>query len=199
MAIEKRWYGCEEVTIGFRGNGHGNEICDYILMDSKGTIRCYEIKITLPDLKSNAKKSWYGHYNYLVISSDLFGKTGGFDIPEDVGIIVGSSSQREGNPWKLETIVKPKKRMLTIEDEIFITQSMVRTMMYKIMKYKDSKSLEKMKGIERDSRYWEREYKKQVAEYNRLYMIIRKMEYHIRKTTCIRVKLEDVAEVVGWK
>ena len=67
----KRIYGCEEITIGFYNNGHGNEIVDFMTMDSKGIIKCYEIKVTIQDFKSDAKKSWYGHYNYLVVGKDL--------------------------------------------------------------------------------------------------------------------------------
>ena len=58
MCRKKRIYGCEEVTIGFPNDGHGNEIVDFMSMDSKGILRCYEIKISLADLHSNAKKSW---------------------------------------------------------------------------------------------------------------------------------------------
>ena len=38
MCRKKRLYGCEEVTIGFYNSGHGNEICDFMTMDSKGII-----------------------------------------------------------------------------------------------------------------------------------------------------------------
>ena len=87
---KKRLYGCEEVTVGFYNSGHGNEICDFMTMDSKGIVKCYEIKVTLTDLRSHAKKSWYGHYNYLVISPDLYKKIDDWEdeIPADVGIIV---------------------------------------------------------------------------------------------------------------
>lgn len=66
MCRDKRLYGCEEVTIGFPNNGYGNEIVDFMLMDSKGILGCYEIKVSVSDLSSRAKKSWYGNYNYLV-------------------------------------------------------------------------------------------------------------------------------------
>lgn len=59
MSIRRRIYGCEEVTIGFYKDGHGDEIVDFCTMDSNGIIRCYEIKISMNDLKSKAKKSWY--------------------------------------------------------------------------------------------------------------------------------------------
>lgn len=68
----KRIYGCEEITIGFYNNGHGNEIVDFMTMDSKGIIKCYEIKVTIQDFKSDAKKSWRGHYNYLVVGKKLW-------------------------------------------------------------------------------------------------------------------------------
>ena len=71
---EKRIYGCEEITIGFHNGGRGNEIVDFMTMDSKGIIKCYEIKVTMEDLKSKAKKSWYGNYNYLVVSEELYNK-----------------------------------------------------------------------------------------------------------------------------
>lgn len=35
---QNRIYGCEEITIGFYNNGHGNEIVDFMTMDSKGII-----------------------------------------------------------------------------------------------------------------------------------------------------------------
>ena len=40
MCEKKRIYGCEEVTIGFYNNGHGNEVVDFCTMDSKGILRC---------------------------------------------------------------------------------------------------------------------------------------------------------------
>ncbi len=103
---QKRIYGCEEITIGFYNNGHGNEIVDFMTMDSKGVIKCYELKVTLQDLKSNAKKSWYGHYNYLVVSRDLYNKVENWNdyIPKHIGIIVGGG---------LESCRKAQKREVT--------------------------------------------------------------------------------------
>lgn len=132
---EKRVYGCEEVTIGFYNNGHGNEVVDFITMDSKGIVKCYEIKVTLSDLKSKAKKSWYGHYNYLVVSRDLSEKVDDWSeyIPDYVGVIVGTS---------LCSLFKAKRRDLSLEDEMMIKESMVRSMSHKIDKYKDANNLE---------------------------------------------------------
>ena len=60
MCRQKRIYGCEEITIGFPNNGHGNEIVDFMTMDSHGILRCYEIKISMADLRSKAKKVGMG-------------------------------------------------------------------------------------------------------------------------------------------
>ena len=68
LSKAKREYGCEEVTIGFKSSGHGDEIVDYMTMDAKGIFKCYELKVTLQDLKTDNKKSFYGDYNYLVVS-----------------------------------------------------------------------------------------------------------------------------------
>ena len=198
MAKEKRWYGCEEITIGFYHNGHGNEICDYILMDSKGTIRCYELKVTMADLKSRAKKSWYGHYNYLVVSGELYKQMESpfsqYGIPEDVGIIVGYTSSSNENVRWLNTVTKPKRRELSEAEQLMLSQSMVRSMNYKVKKYKDSKSIENLKEIEKKKRYWEQSYRNAVDENRRLRDIVKMVEYYLRHTTKIRVRLEDIAE-----
>lgn len=133
---QKRIYGCEEITIGFYNNGHGNEIVDFMTMDSKGVIRCHELKITLQDLKSDAKKSWYGHYNYLFVSRELYNKVENWSdyIPKHIVIIVD-----EG----LESCRKAQKCEVTTEIEIMLKESMVCSMFYKIQKYKDAQSLEK--------------------------------------------------------
>ncbi|WP_162787410.1 hypothetical protein [Enterococcus hirae] len=38
------------------------------------TIRCYEIKVSMADLKSKANQTFIGDYNYLVITQDLWEK-----------------------------------------------------------------------------------------------------------------------------
>lgn len=143
---EKRIYGCEEITIGFYNNGHGNEIVDFMTMDSKGIIKCYEIKVTLQDLKSDAKKSWYGHYNYLVTTKELYEKIENWDeyIPKGVGIIVG----RIGiNSTYLESKRKAKKNDISLEDTNMLKESMVRSIYWKMIKYKDRQDPEKQKKI----------------------------------------------------
>lgn len=144
---EKRIYGCEEVTIGFYRDGGGDEHVDFMTMDSKGIIRCYEIKVTLPDLKSHAKKSFYGHYNYLVITQDLYDKIlknninlKEYGIPDYVGITIcnlGKDNSVPAYTWNMWR--KPKKcvkQKLSPETESMLKESLVRTLYYKMDKYR---------------------------------------------------------------
>ena len=63
-------FGCFEVTIGF----FGKERVDYMTYDTKGIFRCYEIKTSLSDFHSKAKKTFCGHYNYYVLTKELYEK-----------------------------------------------------------------------------------------------------------------------------
>ncbi|EDP6423470.1 hypothetical protein FVI60_08795 [Campylobacter jejuni] len=63
-------YGALEVTIG-RAGTRGYERCDYVEFDTSGEIRCYEIKVTMSDLKSKNKLSYLGDKNYLVVPKKL--------------------------------------------------------------------------------------------------------------------------------
>lgn len=187
---EKRCYGCEEVTIGFHNAGHGNEVVDFITMDSKGTIKCYELKVTIQDLKSNAKKSWYGHYNYLVITSELYTKIEDWSafIPEHVGLIVGN--QNKG----LSVVKKPKKNKISIEDELMLKESMVRSMYWKMMKYKDAQSIEKQQVLLKSKKKAEKEkdiyYKRAAQAENVIFMY----EKYKEANDGIEIDLEKMAK-----
>ena len=119
-------------------------------MDSKGIIKCYELKVTLQDLKSDAKKSWYGHYNYLVVSRELYSKVSNLDeyIPRHIGIIVGEC---------LESKRKAKRCDVSTETEIMLKESMIRSMFWKMQKYKDAQSIEKQKHLQSKIRSLERD------------------------------------------
>lgn len=148
-----RFYGCEEVTIGFMNNGHGNEIVDYMTMDSKGTLKCYELKVTMEDLKSKAKKSWYGHYNYLVTIDDIWKKIKDNledYIPAGVGVIVGGKTC-------LSSVKKATKKKITSEQETMLKESLVRSMYWKMIKYKDAIDPVKVKELNQRVRRAEKE------------------------------------------
>ena len=110
-------------------------------MDFKGIIKCYELKVTLQDLKSGAKKSWYGHYNYLVVSRELYDKVSDWSeyIPKNIGIIVGEC---------LESRRKAQRCEVSTETEIMLKESMIRSMFWKMQKYKDAQSIEKQKQLQ---------------------------------------------------
>ena len=127
-------YGTTEVTIDFQRNGNGKELVDFISYDARKDIfRCYEIKVTMQDFKSKAKKSWYGNYNYLVLSSELFSQIPleewEKNIPNDVGIIVI-------NPSSLlkRTVRRSKKKDLSDKEKDTLKNSIIRTLFYQNQK-----------------------------------------------------------------
>lgn len=139
---QKREYGCTEVTIGFKHQGLGNEIVDYISMDSKNVFRCYEIKVTLSDLKTDNKKSFYGQYNYLVVSEDLYQRHPVWDnyIPPYVGILVGTS---------LTVRRQAKQKQITDDTIQMLTSSLLRTLYYKMDQYRNIQDLEENKELKK--------------------------------------------------
>jgi len=154
------YYGCEEVTIGFANNGHGNEIVDFMAMDSKGTIRCYEIKVTMADLKSHAKLSFYGHYNYLVIGGELLDKLDDVKllIPKEIGILDNN----------LSSIRKPKLKGIHDKTATMLKESLVRSMYHKMNKYKRTQDIDEYKKLESKCRRLERERNKLKKMYKTL-------------------------------
>ena len=185
------YYGCEEVTIGFANNGHGNEIVDFMSMDSKGTIRCYEIKVTMADLKSKAKKSWYGHYNYLVIGGELLDK---FEevkslTPKEIGILDNN----------LSAIRRPKLKGIHDKTETMLKESLVRSMYHKMNKYKRTQDIDEYKKLESKVKRVERERNKYKKQYDELINNIWKYEQWLRRNTGIDFCLEDEFEKMKGK
>lgn len=191
MCKRRRIYGCEEVTIGFYNAGKGNEIVDFCTMDSKGVIRCYEIKVTLADLKSKAKKSWYGHYNYLVVTRELLEKIKDNIedyIPDYVGVAIPCpDSWSDG----IEICCNAKKQQISSEQELMMKESMIRSMSYKMQKIRNAADLEKMAKLQSELRKLDKEndtYRKQVSDY---YMIISKIERALELYYGMEVDLEE--------
>ena len=77
-------FGCYEVTIGFCGR----ERVDYMTYDTKGVFRCYEIKVSKADFHSAAAKSFVGHYNYYVLTRELYDQVKE-EIPDWIGVYIG--------------------------------------------------------------------------------------------------------------
>lgn len=74
-------FGCFEVTIGW----FGDERVDYMTYDTKGIWRCYEIKVSKSDFYSKSKKTFVGHYNYFVMTPELY-EVVKQDIPSHIGV-----------------------------------------------------------------------------------------------------------------
>lgn len=193
MCEKRRIYGCEEVTIGFYNNGHGNEVVDFCTMDSKGILRCYEIKVTLADLKSKAKKSWYGHYNYLFVTKELYEKIA-YDldtyIPEYVGVAVPcSDSWSDG----VEIVRKAQKQDIPAEQETMLKESMVRSMSYKLQKYREACDISVMSKLKNELRKAEKERKEYSNEMVELRFTQSRLERALRLYYGIEINLEELA------
>ena len=180
------YYGCEKVTIGFANNGHGNEIVDFMSMDSKGIIRCYEIKVTMADLKSKAKLSFYGHYNYLVIGGELLDKLDEVKLltPKEIGILDNN----------LSAIRRPKLKGIHTATETMLKESLVRSMYHKMNKYKRTQDINEYKKLESKVKRIERERNKYKKQYDELTNNIWKYEQWLRRNKGIDFCLEDEFE-----
>lgn len=109
-------------------------------MDSKGIIKCYEIKVTLQDLNSKAKKSWFGHYNYLVVTQELYDQIDDFKkyIPNHIGVLIGTMSSG----------IKSVKQNISVEQEMMLKESLVRSIYLKLQKHRNAQSLDKMRKLQ---------------------------------------------------
>lgn len=93
-------YGCYEVNLGKRDPWEKDrEVVDFITYKNDGTFRCYEIKVSVSDFKSNAKTSFLGHYNYYVMTTDLFEKVK-LLIPRGIGVVLFDVYSEKRNPIK---------------------------------------------------------------------------------------------------
>lgn len=136
LAVE---YGTMEVTIDFARNKSKKEIVDFMTYDAKkDTIKCYEIKVSLQDLRSDASKSWHGHYNYLVITNTLYlmlpEDEWKNEIPKGVGLIVINPDTKD----KI-SIYKATKKQVDDKTKEALKRSLIRTLFYKWSKLQNQK------------------------------------------------------------
>lgn len=196
MCEKRRIYGCEEITIGFYNNGHGNEIVDFCTMDSKGILRCYEIKVTLADLKSKAKKSWYGHYNYLFVTKELYNKiVVNLDeyVPKHIGVVIPcNDSWGDG----IEILRKAKKQEISAEQEVILKESMVRSMSYKLQKYREACDISVVSKLKSDLRKAEKDRKEYGNKMSELRFVLSRLERALRLYYGCEINLEEVTEKI---
>lgn len=119
-------YGAFEVALG---EAYGNEYVDYMTMTSEGEFRCYEIKQSYSDLHSKAKLSFYGDYNYLVMTEELYEEAiaKGDNQWWNVGIYVRKYNTRDNRPV-LKLIKKAPKRTVAPWKRYELAHCMVRSL-----------------------------------------------------------------------
>lgn len=109
-------FSCYEVTIGW----YGKERVDYMTYDTKGIFRCYEIKVSKSDFNSKAKLSFVGHYNYYVLTPELYEEVKD-NIPNHIGVYIGTKYR------DCELIKRAKKQELSVDDQI-LKDSFIRSL-----------------------------------------------------------------------
>lgn len=145
-------FGCFEVTIGW----FGEERVDYMTYDTKGIWRCYEIKVSKSDFRSNAHNTFLGHYNYYVMTKELYEKVKE-EIPAHIGVYLGS--------WCTK---RAKKQKLVIDEQI-LKNSLIRSLCRdaeKLMKLENPNYINNLKTKIRDL---EEEKKEANRRYSELY------------------------------
>jgi hypothetical protein len=110
-------FGCYEVTIGW----FGKERVDYMTYDTKGIWRCYEIKISKSDFNSKAHNTFIGHFNYYVMTQELYEQVKD-EIPKHIGVYIGTAC-----------VKRAKKQKLKI-DEQTLKNSMIRSLYREVEK-----------------------------------------------------------------
>lgn len=143
-------FGCFEVTIGW----FGKERVDYMTYDTKEIWRCYEIKVSKADFYSDAKKTFVGHYNYFVLTKELYEEVKS-DIPSHIGVYVG------GNCVK-----RAKKQKLAVDEQV-LKNSMIRSLSRetgKLLKSENPSFIELMNRRLNNERKEKERYRSQYQE-----------------------------------
>jgi hypothetical protein len=133
-------FGCFEVTIGW----FGKERVDYMTYDTKGIFRCYEIKVSVPDFRSKAHNTFCGHYNYYVLTKDLFEKVKD-EVPFHIGVYVAGSC-----------VKRAKKQLLIVEEQV-LKDSLIRSLSREADKGFRSNSPYAVDSLNRRIRHMEKE------------------------------------------
>ena len=113
-------FGIHEVTLGFGGR----ERADFMTISTNDVVRCFEIKVSMSDLRSKAKLTFCGRYNYLVAPYDVAVEALKI-LPPEIGVLYGDGLDVLRNPAYME--VSPE--MLSV-----IKSSLIRSMAREVRK-----------------------------------------------------------------
>ena len=150
-------FGCFEVTIGYGGK----ERVDYMTVDTKDVFRCYEIKVSKSDFHSKHKHSFVGHYNYFVLTSELYDQVKE-EIPKEIGVYVGSTCVKQA-----------KHQEVSQETCEMLKNSMLRSLYRDSQKLYRSKSSDYVNRTRRQIESLKRELRDLRENYNHFYENVR--------------------------
>ena len=131
---------------------------DYITYDTKGIWRCYEVKVSKSDFYSKSKKTFVGHYNYFVLTKELF-KIVKEDIPNHVGVYVNGSNMK-----------RARKQELPVDEQV-LKDSMIRSLTREFNKQFRSGNSASIEILERQLR----RIKKEKDNYRKKYQDLMKI------------------------
>lgn len=164
-------YGCFEVSLG---GGYGKERVDFITMDSKDEFRCYEIKSSEEDFASDAKLSFIGDFNYLLIPHGLKEKISGSEKLKSLFLHgVGLLLYKGNGKIILDHDHRAKKKTLTLAERVDLMHSMTRSLS-RYCKYefdwlfKDEDDLDEFIRTEKDAAA----YKAKMKERERIAVLL---------------------------
>lgn len=140
--IEKRTFGCPEVTIGW----YGKQRVDFMMTNTRGVIWCYEIKVSKPDFHSEHGHNFEGHYNYYVMTPELY-KEVKDEIPDNVGVLVGKS---------LACKKRAKRKKITDKRASELRMFLIRSMSREVKKSYTSSDLQELAKLKRNLDFWRR-------------------------------------------
>lgn len=109
--------------------------------DTKGVFRCYEIKVSKADFHSAAAKSFVGHYNYYVLTRELYNQVKE-EIPDWIGVYIGDYCAKKakkqdlsGREYRTRRSVGGRSTEVSTPWEDMLKESMIRSL------YRDSDKL----------------------------------------------------------
>lgn len=123
-------YACREVTIGMGTAEHGR--VDFMVMDSKDIIKCFEIKVTVTDFHSPCINSFDGHYNYYVMPLDVYNAVTN-EIPYYVGVYIYDKKY-------LSSVKKAIKQKLTSDKVEAMKSYLIRSLSREANRYYEIKN-----------------------------------------------------------
>ena len=143
FGFSKRYYRTcklteqEMIDRGWKPSWHTDtEIVDLLSWESNKNIwKCFEIKVTYQDFKSNASKTFVGNYNYYIVPDTLLDKIKN-EVPPGIGIYVYETTPNEYR-WHtyLSCYKRAKKQELgCTQDEIYY--GMIKSLYREVNKYK---------------------------------------------------------------